>query len=95
MIGLAGPISQVVDDEECVEIGYRLAFSKWGQGLATEAVEGIKKYVFSQYPLDKVIAIIEPQNVRSIRVAEKVGFSLSKMTTYCGVCVGIYELRAK
>ncbi len=92
IIGLAGPLRQRVDDEECIEIGYRIASSEWGKGFASEAVQAIRDYVFSYFNLDKVIAIIEPRNIRSVRVAEKLGFKLLKMTSFHGFNVGIYQL---
>lgn len=92
IIGLAGPLQQMVDDEEGVEIVYRIASSEWGKGYASEVVETIRDYAFFHLNLDKVIAIIEPNNVRSIRVADKVGFKLSKMSTFHGFNVGIYEI---
>ncbi len=93
LIGMAGPIVQTVDGEECVEIGYRIASSEWGKGYATEAVAAIRDYVFSRFSMDKLIAIIDPNNTQSIRVAEKTGFKLAKMTTFFDFDVGIYEIR--
>ncbi|MBF5060208.1 GNAT family N-acetyltransferase [Candidatus Neptunochlamydia vexilliferae] len=90
LIGFAGPIHQEVDGEKCVEIGYRLAPSEWGEGLATKAVIAIRDYAIKELKLDKLIAIIEPTNIRSTRVAEKAGFKLAKQTIFHGFNVGIY-----
>jgi len=92
VIGLAGPINQIIDGEEYVEIGYRITRSEWGKGFATEAVECIRDFAFTHLHLDKVIAIIDPSNTQSIRVAEKAGYKLQKTTTFHGFHVGIYEL---
>jgi len=92
IIGLAGPVQQKVDNEKCVEIGYRVSSSEWGKGYASEALESIRDYVFYHLNIEKVLAIIEPSNVRSIRVAEKTGFQFSKMTIFHGFEVGIYEI---
>jgi RimJ/RimL family protein N-acetyltransferase len=56
-----------------VEIGYRLARSAWGQGYATEAVRAARDYAFQTLGLKRLIAIIDPSNAASIRVAEKIG----------------------
>lgn len=56
-----------------VEIGYRLARPFWGRGYATEAVAAVRDYGFGVLCFERLIALIDPQNVASIRVAEKAG----------------------
>jgi ribosomal-protein-alanine N-acetyltransferase len=56
-----------------IEIGYRLARSAWGRGYATEAVLAVRDYAFNVLCLPRLIAMIDPQNVASLRVAEKTG----------------------
>lgn len=56
-----------------VEIGYRLVHSAWGKGYATEAVLSLRDFAFSTLGLKRLIAIIDPANTASIRVAEKTG----------------------
>ena len=56
-----------------VEVGYRLARAYWGRGYATEAAMSVRNLAFSHHDLDRLIAVIEPDNSRSIRVAEKLG----------------------
>ena len=60
------------------EIGYRLARPYWGQGYATEAVCAVRDYAFETLGLSRVIALIDPQNVASIRVAEKAGMQYER-----------------
>lgn len=60
------------------EIGYRLARAHWGRGYATEAARAVRDYSFSTLNLRRLISIIHPQNVASIRVAEKTGLSYEK-----------------
>jgi [ribosomal protein S5]-alanine N-acetyltransferase len=62
-----------VNGQPEVEIGYRLARSAWGQGYATEAARAVRDYAFSTLGLKRLIAIIDPSNTASIRVAEKIG----------------------
>jgi RimJ/RimL family protein N-acetyltransferase len=56
-----------------IEVGYRLARPFWGHGYATEAVVAVRDYSFGVLCLPRLIALIDPQNVASIRVAEKAG----------------------
>jgi [ribosomal protein S5]-alanine N-acetyltransferase len=61
-----------------VEIGYRLRRSAWGQGYATEAAHAVRDYAFSALSIRRLIALIDPANLGSIRVAEKIGMSYEK-----------------
>ena len=67
-----------VGGKEEIEIGYRLAFPYWGRGLATEAVIAVRDYGFKTLGLNRIISIIDPGNLASIRVAEKAGMKLEK-----------------
>jgi [ribosomal protein S5]-alanine N-acetyltransferase len=67
-----------IDGQPEVEIGYRLIRAVWGRGYATEAVLAVRDYGFSILGLPRLIAIIDPQNVASIRVAVKAGMQYEK-----------------
>jgi RimJ/RimL family protein N-acetyltransferase len=69
--GLAKFNDRVLPGE--VEIGYRLARSHWGKGYATEAARAVVSCAFDTLELPRVIAVIDPENVASLRVAEKLG----------------------
>jgi ribosomal-protein-alanine N-acetyltransferase len=56
------------------ELGYRLARAHWGRGFATEAGRAVRDYAFGTLRLPRLIALIDPQNAPSIRVADKIGF---------------------
>lgn len=56
-----------------IEIGYRLARRYWGRGYATEAVTAARDHAFDALGLSRLIALIDPANVTSIRVARKAG----------------------
>jgi ribosomal-protein-alanine N-acetyltransferase len=66
------------------EIGYRLARSWWGQGYATEAVMAVRDYAFNKLGMLRLIAMIDPQNLASIRVAEKSGMQYEKDVMFEG-----------
>ena len=55
------------------EIGYRFTRESWGQGYATEAVLAVRDFAFLSLGLKRLIAMINPENAASIRVAEKAG----------------------
>ena len=66
------------------EIGYRLARPYWGQGYAAEAVLAVRDYAFETLGLSRLIALIDPENVASIRVAEKAGMRYEKAVMFAG-----------
>lgn len=94
-LGFAGLIQQTVDKEEIVELGYRLDPEWWGMGFATEAGEAICRYAFEQLKLNRLISVIEPKNVQSLRVAERLGMRLWKETLFHGLKASIYLLENK
>lgn len=59
-----------------IEVGYRLARKYWGCGFATEAAAAVRDYAFNDLDIERLIAIINPENQRSVRVAEKLGMEL-------------------
>jgi ribosomal-protein-alanine N-acetyltransferase len=56
------------------EIGFRLERQLSGQGFASEAVAAARDYAWTALGLPKLVAIIDPANVASIRVVERAGF---------------------
>jgi RimJ/RimL family protein N-acetyltransferase len=56
-----------------VEVGWRLARPAWGRGLATEGAKASLDHAFGALELASVISVIDPDNERSVRVAEKLG----------------------
>jgi RimJ/RimL family protein N-acetyltransferase len=52
----------------------------WGRGFAPEAARAAMEWARSALGADHVISLIEDQNERSQRVAEKLGMSLEGRT---------------
>jgi RimJ/RimL family protein N-acetyltransferase len=71
-VGLAVP-SFLPSVMPAVEVGWRLAQPAWGRGLATEGARASLRHAFEDLALESVISVIDPDNERSLRVAEKLG----------------------
>ncbi|WP_245973767.1 GNAT family N-acetyltransferase [Bosea caraganae] len=56
-----------------VEIGWRLNRLAWGKGYATEAALPFVRHSFDKIGLPEIVADINPGNLASVRVAEKIG----------------------
>jgi ribosomal-protein-alanine N-acetyltransferase len=61
-----------------VEVAYTIASEYWGQGLATEAALAILNHGFEKLHLARMVSLIEPENIASQRVAEKIGMAFEK-----------------
>lgn len=57
-------------------LGYGVAREHWGQGIASEAAAAVTEYAFSQVGVAKVCARVDPRNLASVRVLEKLGMQL-------------------
>jgi RimJ/RimL family protein N-acetyltransferase len=67
-----------------IEIGWRLVRSVWRRGFATEAAQPVLDHAWRTLRLQQVIADIDPENVASIAVARKLGFTVAGPTMYAG-----------
>jgi len=56
------------------EIGYDLDPAYWGQGIMTEALRAILKYGFERIQLNRIQAIIDSKNAKSIRLVRRLEF---------------------
>ena len=56
------------------EIGYGIAESHHGKGIATAAVRLLVEKIFRETNLRKLLAYVHEENIASCRVLEKVGF---------------------
>ena len=56
------------------EIGYDLDPAYWGQGVMTEALGAVLKFGFEQMGLNRIQAIIDSENARSLKLVCRLGF---------------------
>lgn len=77
-----------------VELAYHFTRVLWNQGYATEAAIAVLAYGLGPVGLDRVIAIVMPENVRSWRVMEKAGMRFVGTATYYGI-VGLKQYVAE
>lgn len=63
------------------EIGWTIRREMWGRGYASEAARACLTFAFDVLERPHVCSLIAPENVRSIRVAERIGERLESETT--------------
>ena len=61
-------------DSKRAEIGYDLDPAYWGKGIMTEALTEIINYSIEKMDLNRIQAIIDSYNLRSMRLVERLGF---------------------
>ncbi|MDQ0160755.1 GNAT family N-acetyltransferase [Alkalibacillus salilacus] len=77
-IGHAGLVPQTVDGVEELEIGYWVSRDHWGKGYATEAAQALKDYGFNHLDKNRLVSLIQPNNIASKKVADKIGMNFDK-----------------
>jgi RimJ/RimL family protein N-acetyltransferase len=82
-----------VDLDPCeYEVGWWLEPATWGQGLAREGAEALCDEAFARLTALSVVARIQPENKRSIRVAQRLGLDFDFETTgSAGETVWVYR----
>jgi ribosomal-protein-alanine N-acetyltransferase len=80
IIGHCGILDKMVDDQTEYELVYVFAALSWGKGYATEAATAIKRYAFERLGLERIVALIDPENAASERVAVKVNMRYERDT---------------
>ena len=77
---------------ELPEVGYRYLKEYWGQGIGTEAASVCVDFARDDLQIKKLVALIMPDNIGSIRVAEKLGMSKGPLVRAFTLEVFRYEL---
>jgi len=68
VVGLCG-VYQNEDNE--IEIAYRLRASFWGNGFGSEIAKGLLEYCFKEFKVEKLVAYVVKENIGSVKILEK------------------------
>ena len=66
-----------VEDDDYVDLGYRLLNKHWGKGYATEASIACLDYGFNTLNLSRIVGTAMKENAASINVFKKLGLKYS------------------
>jgi RimJ/RimL family protein N-acetyltransferase len=83
VIGFSG--LKYVPEISDTELGYRFLPEYWGMGLATEAGRASINFARSDLRLQRLVALVHPENVASAKVLTKLGFAIEKTIRYSGL----------
>ncbi len=84
-VGWSGYVPRTLRWGDELELGWSIRREHWGNGYATEAALALR-------PLgpERVVHLIHPDNLRSVRVAERLGAEVERRTTLRGNPVLVY-----
>lgn len=77
-----------------VDLGYRLLPEFWGLGLVTQASRACLHYGWEKLRLGRILGLVQPANVRSVRVLERCGLSFEKMVEIGAQPVAQYAIHS-
>jgi ribosomal-protein-alanine N-acetyltransferase len=78
LVGQCGLSDKEVEGKIEIELVYVLTPSAWGKGYATEIGQAIQQFAFEKMGVKRLIALIDPENAPSERVALRLGMRLEK-----------------
>jgi ribosomal-protein-alanine N-acetyltransferase len=81
-IGFAG--LKYLEDLGEVDVAFRLMRTHWGLGLATEAALASVRFGLTDLGLKRIIGLVMPENLASVRVLEKAGLRYAERLTLWG-----------
>jgi len=76
---------QHFDGTDDIEVGCYLARSTWGRGIATEAGSAALRHGFETLGLDRIVAVVRPENAGSKRVLAKLGLRFAAIEDHYGI----------
>ena len=83
-----------IGDEGELELGWTLERAAWGKGYATEAALAASGWILRELKPRRLISLIHPENVRSIRVAKRLGEEYRHdIVIPAGIVLGLWQLR--
>ncbi len=90
VVGFSGPGCTFPPD---IEVGWTFRQELWGMGLATEIGRAVVAYCFDVVGFNRLISCVDPRNTASLRVAQKVGFTVLDEIDHEGELLVRHELR--
>src|SRR5215813_4152156 len=74
---LAGYVQATVHPGGRAAIAYELSSRYWGRGLALQAVQAMMTELIERYHVRSMTAVLKRENLRSLRLLERLGFTLA------------------
>lgn len=92
LIGRCGIENHVLDGKKEIMLSYLLDSQHWGYGYALECCNAVLKYAKEELDIHRIVAVIDFDNSRSIKTAQKLGMKCEKDLTYNGRDALLYSI---
>jgi len=76
-IGICGLLKRIQFND--VDLGYAFLPNFWYQGFAAESAAAMLKFAHTTLKVPRTLALVSPDNTRSIKLLEKLGFSFTEL----------------
>ena len=95
VVGQVGLLPWRIDGGSDPEIVWMVDQPFWRQGFATEAARATIDLAFGRFDYPRVIAMIRPENLASIAVAEGLGMNKVERIIHADLVHDVYQLRSE
>lgn len=75
-----------------IEVGWHQNPNFWGKGYATEAARGALEYGWNTLKLNRIVAVVLPDNHKSIAVTQRLGMKFEGMVQAYDLDLNLYSL---
>lgn len=83
-IGMCGLLRRETPALDAPDLGYAFLPAYWSQGYASEAAAAVLDHGLHALGLPRIVAFTTPDNYRSIKLLEKLGFHFERLMPYNG-----------
>jgi ribosomal-protein-alanine N-acetyltransferase len=90
MIGYCG--FQYLDKTRTIEIVFAYLKEHWNKGFATEAANACLGFGFERLEIERIYAVIHPENTASQRVLKKIGMSFDRASEHYQMNLTTYTI---
>lgn len=93
-IGRCGLLRWEIDGREETEIAYMIAPKFWRRGFGGEVANALVRHGFDRLGFKRLIALIHPDNLASMRTAESAGLAFERMVEFEDGIARLYSIRS-
>jgi len=91
-IGLCGLNKNRVGESDVIHINYRITREHQGKGYAIESTLGVLDFAKNSLKLESIYALIEPENINSVKVVARSGFQFIEPSVFRNITIDVYKV---
>lgn len=91
-IGRCGLLVWEIEGRREIEIAYLIARTHWRKGFGAEAARGLVSHGFETLGFNRLIALVDPDNIASAKTAQRAGLHFEGTITHDGTPCHLYAI---